>query len=505
MLSAALNSRKVVLFLPPYAGQVLGPPLGLLSLAASLRENGYEPRIIDGALDQNYLPQIAREIEDCLCFGVSLLTGPMIRDAIEASRLVRKARPEVPIIFGGWHPSLLPAQTIAEDFVDIVVRHQGEKTLVEILQRLEAGRPLDMVQGCWFKRDGRVHRNPDRPASPISELPSPAYDLVDFDVYERAGGKRKLPYATSIGCPYACNYCTDMVFYNRRFNPYDVARVVKEVTSLVSRHRLEEVALVDSNFLVDVHRAVAIAQGFLDSGIHFDWTFQASTDLLCRMSDEEVELLGASGVSHIGFGTESASPEVLDRMNKRHQHIPDIAEAARKCARAGIRVTLNLIFGYPGEEERHRRETLRVMGDIAAQFDNVTFSPNVFVPYPGIPIWKELQERGLAEPEDLDAWADIDLGSNSLPWLRGQAYETLQRGISYFLLDNQLNKARRKSKSAAFQSLVSVVRRPLHWRLRNHFFDFPVELWLSMAKQWMVVRRSLLTGQALSHGLTRIG
>jgi radical SAM superfamily enzyme YgiQ (UPF0313 family) len=505
MLSVAPNSRKVVLFLPPYAGQVLGPPLGLLSLAASLRTHGYEACIIDGALDRNYLPRIAREVEDCLCFGVSLLTGPMIRDAIEASRLVRRAKPGLPIVFGGWHPSLLPAQTIAEDFVDIVVRHQGEKTLVEILQRLESGRPLDMVQGCWFKREGRVYRNPDRPASPISELPSPAYDLVDFDVYERAGGGRKLPYATSIGCPYACNYCTDMVFYNRRFNPYDVTRVVEEVTGLVRRHRLHEVALVDSNFLVDVHRAVAIARGFLNSGTRFDWTFQASTDLLCRMSDEEVELLGASGVRHIGFGTESASPEMLNRMNKRHQQIPDIGEAARKCARAGIRVTLNLIFGYPGEEERHRRETLRVMGDIAARFDNVTFSPNVFVPYPGIPIWKELQERGLAEPEDLDSWADIDMGSNSLPWLRGQAYETLRRGISYFLLDNQLNKARRRSNSAVFQSLVSVLRGPLHWRLRNHFFDCPVELWLSVAKQWMVVRRSLLTGQALSHGLTRIG
>ncbi len=496
---------KVLLFLPPYAGQLLGPPLGLLSLAASLRQNGYVPGIVDGALDPAYLSRIAAEIGDCLAFGVSLLTGPMILAAIEASRLVRRIRPDIPIIFGGWHPSLLPAQTLAEDFVDIVVRHQGEKTLVEILQRLESGKPLDMVQGCWFKRGGQIHHNPDRPASPLAALPPPAYDLVDFDAYERAGGKRKLPYATSTGCPYACNYCTDMVFYNRRFNPYDVSRVVEEVTTLVGRHRLDEVALVDSNFLVDVHRAVAIARGFLDSGVSFHWTFQASTDLLCRMSDEDVALLGASGVSHIGFGTESASPEILEKMNKRHQNIADIAEAARKCAQAGIRVTLNLIFGYPGEEESHRRETLRVMGDIAARFDNVTFSPNVFVPYPGIPIWPQLRERGLREPETLAGWADIDLGSNSLPWLGGRAYETLQRGISYFLLANQLNKIRRKSNSAALQSFVNMLRRPLHWRLRHHCFGWPVELWLSMANEWLVVRRSLLTGQALSHGLTRTG
>ncbi len=453
-----LTSRKVVLLQPPYAGKVLGPPLGLLSLAASLRENGYEPCIVDGALDPDYMLRVARDIGNCLCFGVSILTGPMIRAAIEAGKYVRAARPDVPIIFGGWHPSLLPGQTLREDYVDIVVRHQGEKTLVEVLRRLQAGQPLDMVAGCWFKRDGRIHENPNRPSSSISDLPSPAYDLIDFDDYERSGGGRKLPYATSIGCPYACNYCTDMVFYNRRFNPYDVARVVAEVTGLVRRHRLDEVALVDSNFLVDIHRAVGIARGFLDSGTKFRWTFQASTDLLCRMSDEEVELLGASGVSHIGFGTESASQEVLTWMNKRHQSIPDISEAARKCAKAGIRVTLNLIFGYPGEQERHRRETLRVMGDIATRFDNVTFSPNVFVPYPGIPIWEDLKKRGLAEPASLSEWSDIDLGSNSLPWLSGRPYRTLQRGISYFLLNNQLTKARRQSELGAFRWLTGVLR-----------------------------------------------
>jgi anaerobic magnesium-protoporphyrin IX monomethyl ester cyclase len=494
---------RVILFLPPYSGKVLGPPLGLLSLAGSLREAGYEPCIIDGALDRDYLARIERALDGCLCFGVSLLTGPMIHDAIEASRMVRRLRPELPIIFGGWHPSLRSAETLREEFVDVVVRHQGDKTLVEILDRFRAGSELDMVAGCWFKRKGRVFMNPDRAASPISALAAPAYDLVDFDAYARAGGSRKLPYATSIGCPYACNYCTDMVFYNRRFNAYDTDRVVNELADLVRRHRIEEVALVDSNFLVDVHRAVGIAQGLVDAGARFKWTFQASTDLLCRMTDEEVELLGASGVSHIGFGTESASPEVLQWMNKRHQHIPDIYEAARKCARAGIRITLNLIFGYPGEEEEHRRQTLRVMSEIGARFDNVTFSPNVFTPYPGIPIWPELVERGVREPESLAEWADVDLGSTNLPWLRGRSFDTLQRGISYFLLDNQLNKARRKSDSAAVQSALSLLRKPLHWRIRHHFFGWPLELWLSMARDWMVVRRSLLTGQPLSQTLSR--
>ena len=501
MLSA--RSRKVILFHPPYEGKVLGPPLGLLSLAGSLREAGYKPCVIDGALRADYLELIAKEIEDCACFGVSLLTGPMIRDSIEASLLVRRLRPDLPIVYGGWHPSLLSGQTLRESFIDVVVRHQGEQTLVEILNRFETGMPLDLVQGCWFKRDGVIHQNPDRPAAALASLPPPAYDLVDFDAYEASGGNRKLPYAASTGCPYACNYCTDMVFYNRRFNAYDVERVVSEVTGLVRQYRLQEVALVDSNFLVDVHRAVAIAQGFVDSGVSFSWSFQASTDLLCRMSDQEVELLGRSGVSHIGFGTESASPEVLALMNKRHQHIADIGEAARKCMRAGIRVTLNLIFGYPGEEERHRRETLRVMAGIARQYENVSFSPNMFTPYPGIPIWPELRAQGLAEPASLSEWADIDLGVTNLPWLRGRDLDALRRGIAYFLLDARVGKARRRATSPLVRWVLARAQEPLRWRLRNSFFQWPVELGLFKVPRRTVVRRSLLTGQPLSHELSR--
>ena len=497
------GSRKVVLFLPPYAGQVLGPPLGLLSLAGSLRDSGYVPCIIDGALSGDYLDRIALEVRDSVCFGVSLLTGPAIADAIKTSQLVRRVRPDVPIIYGGWHPSLLSYETLRNDFVDIVVRHQGERTLVEILQRLEAGESLDFVQGCWFKQDGAVRQNPDRPAVPLANLPAPAYDLVDFDAYGIACGTRKLPYATSIGCPYACNYCTDTVFYNRRFNPYDVDFVVNEITGLVVRYKLQEIALVDSNFLVDVHRAVGIARGVLDSGVKFNWSFQASTDLLCRMTDEDVLLLRKSGAMHIGFGTESASPEVLRLMNKRHQNVADIYEAVRKCSRAGIRVTLNLIFGYPGEEARHRRETLRVMAEIASKYDNVTFSPNVFTPYPGIPIWPQLEAQGLAKPASLAEWADVDLGVTRLPWLSGRDFTDLQRAISFFLLDARLAKLRRHSRSLALRSVLAAARRPLHWRLRNSMFSWPIELATVMARRWLVVRRSLLTGQGLSNSLSR--
>jgi len=114
------------------------------------------------------------------------------------------------------------------------------------------------------------------------------------------------------------------------------------------------------------------------------------------MTDAEVGLLGEAGVSHMGFGTESASEEVLVLMNKKHQRVDEMYETARKSERAGIRVTFNLILGYPGETEADRLQTFRIMSDIASQYSNVSFSPNIFTPYPGIPILAGFNKNGRA-------------------------------------------------------------------------------------------------------------
>src|SRR5262249_27218907 len=294
------------------------------------------------------------EVKGALCLGISLLTGPMIRGALRAARLAKAAEPGLPVIFGGWHPSLLPGETLRERNVDAVVRGQGEHTLLEIATRLAAGKNYSDVAGVSSKSSGLTTHAPERRMALLDDLPTPAFELADFDAYERASGVRKLPYATSVGCPYACNYCTDMVFYKRRFNALAPERVVSEVTGLVARYRIEEVAMLDSNLPVDWRRALEIARGFLASGLRFRWTFQASTDFLCRMSDDDVRLLGESGVSHMGFGTESTSADVLKLMNKRHQRVNEMYETARKAALGGIHVTFNLIFGYPGETEADR-------------------------------------------------------------------------------------------------------------------------------------------------------
>jgi anaerobic magnesium-protoporphyrin IX monomethyl ester cyclase len=492
-----LAKRKVVLFYPPYNGEPLGAPLCMLSLAAPLLAAGFEVCIVDAAIAPDWEERILREVQDALCLGISVLTGPMIRGAMRIAKLVKQTKPGVPVIFGGWHPSLVPGQTLNERYVDAVVRGQGELTLLDIAQRLADGKTFNDVAGVSSKPFGLTQHSPERRTALLDDLPMPAFHLTDFDAYERTCGVRKLAYATSVGCPYACNYCTDMVFYKRKFNALLAKRVVREVTDLVERYRIDEVAMLDSNLPVDWRRAVEIAQGFLDSKLHFNWTFQASTDFLCRMSDDDVRMLGESGVSHMGFGTESTSTDVLKLMNKRHQHLNEMYETARKAALGGIHVTFNLIFGYPGETEANRVETLRTMSDIARQFWNVSFSPNIFTPYPGIPIWPQLRELGLREPQSLNEWVDLPLGKSALPWLQGEELARLRKMLEFFLLNNQLRKATKNHPSLR-QGLRRALGAPLRWRIRANKYSFPWEIWVARSFERIVTRRSLLTGQALS-------
>jgi radical SAM superfamily enzyme YgiQ (UPF0313 family) len=190
----------------------------LLALAAPLLQAGFDVKLIDNITSPDYESEVLRETTDALCLGISVLTGPTIGAAIRVAKAVKKARPSLPVIFGGWHPSLATEQTLQPDFVDAVVRGPGDLTLLEVAQKLADKQELHGVKGLSHKDRAGVHHEPERPVANINDLPAPAFHLANFDAYASAVGFRQLSYTTSVGCPYACNYCTDMVFYKRRFN-----------------------------------------------------------------------------------------------------------------------------------------------------------------------------------------------------------------------------------------------------------------------------------------------
>src|SRR5687767_5648191 len=121
--------RKVLLFFPSYRSIEACPPLALLALAPLLERQGYTVEIIDSTINSGYKQRILDQLDESLCLGISIVTGPMIDEAVEVSLAVKEKRPDFPIIIGGWHPSTLAEQCLSARYVDIVVRGQGELTL----------------------------------------------------------------------------------------------------------------------------------------------------------------------------------------------------------------------------------------------------------------------------------------------------------------------------------------------------------------------------------------
>src|SRR6201993_3817782 len=138
------RSRKIVFFFPSFASSDATAPLGILAVATPLIRAGYQIVLIDSTITPDYKKRVLEEVRDAVCLGISLVTGPMIRETVEIARAVKEWNPEFPIILGGWHPSLLPDQTLQADCVDIVVRGQGEDTMLELVQHIENRSAIDL-------------------------------------------------------------------------------------------------------------------------------------------------------------------------------------------------------------------------------------------------------------------------------------------------------------------------------------------------------------------------
>ena len=178
-------SKKVVFFFPSFASSEATAPLGILAVATPLLRAGYSVVLIDSTITPNFKKRVLEEVKDALCLGISLVTGPMIRETVDIAKSVKAWNPEFPVILGGWHPSLLPKQTLECEWIDIVVRGQGEETLLELVQHIETRSAIDLIPGIGFKRNEKLIFTPERPLRPIAEMPPKAYQLADFDAYER--------------------------------------------------------------------------------------------------------------------------------------------------------------------------------------------------------------------------------------------------------------------------------------------------------------------------------
>jgi radical SAM superfamily enzyme YgiQ (UPF0313 family) len=401
----------------------------------------------------------------------------MIRETVEIARETKRLYPDVPVVLGGWHPSLLPHQTLAAPYVDVVVKGQGEEALLEIVQRIEARENFAGIEGAGYKEDGRLVFNNPRALKPIVDMPPNAYHIADFDAYERVCGRRWTNYVSSFACPYNCSYCTNAGVYGRKWNALPPDQVGEELTDLVTRYRLELVWIIDDNYMVDRARCVKIAEEIVRRGAKFRWSTQASINLVLRFTPEELKLLQRSGLDQVQMGADSGSPELMHLMNKDFQSLEMVYQAAERLTAAGVKPAFNMIFGYPGEEERHRKESVDLIMNICRTYPRAEFCTNIFTPYPGAPVMERAFELGIQAPDTMEGWADFFPRYQVLPWLKGKKHAELQIMRDYLRIAFNRIPVGRYERSRLNRTVYELIAAPARWRLDHSFFRFPVELW----------------------------
>lgn len=473
------NSRKVVFFFPSFASTEATAPLGILAVSTPLERAGYSICLIDSTITPDFEKRVLEECKDALCLAISLVTGPMIRETAAIARAVKAWDRDFPIILGGWHPSLLPQQTLEAPFVDYVVRGQGEDAMLELVQHLQSGAAPDLIAGIGFKRDGRIHFTPERALRPIAEMPPKAYHLADFDAYERSCGRRWAMYTSSLACPFNCAYCTNGGVYGRKWNALEPEQFVEETVDLSRRYELEMIWVVDDNFLVDLDRARGIAEGLVRERSHFTWSIQATTNLVSRLSLEDMKLLRRAGLRQVCQGVDSGSPTILQAMNKDFQDFDSIYESAARCLEAGIRPSFNIIFAFPGEGPKERRETVAFMLDVCRRFPGAEFWTNIFTPYPGSPIFKRTAEIGIETPSTFEAWADFFPRYTRLPWLNGKEHDRLQNTREYLRLAFNRIPIAADTRTPMIRLAQKAISLPARWRLDHDVYSLPVDIWLN--------------------------
>jgi radical SAM superfamily enzyme YgiQ (UPF0313 family) len=375
---------RITLVNPPQSAGYPQPPIGLALIAAVLEREGHRVSV----LDANALGLRARAIAPLVAgadvVGLTAMT-PTIGTAIDVARHLKQAYPNLTIVLGGAHATLLPEETMAAaPEINIIVRGEGEETIKELLRALEAKRPLDNIAGISYRANGSVVSTAARDTlTDMDVLPYPAYHLLPWRKY-RPHPPHGLaqPFAaivTSRGCPYRCAYCSKPVF-GSRFRAQGPERVVDEVAYLKERFGIRELAFYDDIFTLDKARARAIAEGLVSKGLKLFWTCEARVNLV----DKELLLaMKRAGCYAVAYGIESASLQILDTLHKDIT-LEQVEAAVHLTREAGLETIGYLMLGSPGETTETIRQTIELAKRLKLDF--AQFS--VTTPFPGTELYR---------------------------------------------------------------------------------------------------------------------
>ncbi|MCK4326722.1 B12-binding domain-containing radical SAM protein, partial [bacterium] len=281
-------------------------PYGLLWIAAVVRKEGYEVRIYDRNVEKVNLKKILNRYQPKVV-GISCLTGPVIDDAIEISKSIKRKAKEIHIVWGGLHPTIFPYHVLKKKYVDYIVVGEGEYPISELLEYfLKKEGKLEKIKNLGYKENGRIRLNPQRDFICLDKLPLPAWDMVDIEKYyqQKFYSSRVITLNTSRGCPFRCTFCYNQAVNRGKWRGMSAEKIIEHIKFLRSRYGINGFQIYDDDFDANKNRLIEFCNFLLKEEEkilwqHFSRVNYARADIL-RLEKE-------AGCQLIEYGVESGS------------------------------------------------------------------------------------------------------------------------------------------------------------------------------------------------------
>lgn len=402
------NKRNKVILVK--AGNSYGRlPHALLSLAANLSN---EVLILDEATPELVM-SYRDKIKNAICVGISTATGPQIQYSLEVAQAIRAINSHIPIVWGGYHPSLKPTQTLENEYVDKVIVGQGEQAFHDLVKNIRDGNSVDDIIAYDYI---------DKENFPIYD-----FNLVDMNKYIIPYvSSRTISLYASQGCPFKCKFCAVNSVYGTKYSGWKVEQVVDLVAFCVRKYLINGVHFDDENFFVGKKRALKFASLLLKRGLHINWSADARVDILCHLQSDEWEILDRSGCKRLLVGAESGSQTSLDKLNKRIT--PEmILELGSLCSKHAIVPCFSMMVGLPGERPEDIEKTFQLIDIIKEKVPTSELLLFLYTPYPGTPLYNLSLKMGFKEPQSLKDWAHHYLDTPTTPWIARSLVERVKK------------------------------------------------------------------------------
>jgi len=276
------------------------------------------------------------------------------------------------------------------------VRKEGEITLLELMQNLEAGKNFSDVLGITYRKDGKIVKNADRPyIEDLDSLPFPAHHLWPLARLRKCG-KVIFPVMTSRGCTFWCEFCTAVRMFGRRYRTRSPKSVVDELEFLQKNYGAEQFTFYDDTFTVNQTRTAEICDEIIARKLKIEWDCETRVDMVTK---ELLQKMKDAGCFAVWYGLESGSQRLLDAMGKGIS-LTQVMRAFKWTKEVGLMAVVGAILGLPNETKETVWETIKFVERLNP--DDVGYY--IATPYPGTPMYDSVKEKGWLKVTDFDKY-----------------------------------------------------------------------------------------------------